>query len=99
MMVTFISQCEKNALPKTRRVLDAFAEGLYGGTGKQFNYKLLEKLPEDKLYFIAGGINPKNVKMVIRETMPFAVDVCSGIESVPGKKSLNRMVKFFKEVV
>ncbi|HEY8095451.1 MAG TPA: type I-F CRISPR-associated helicase Cas3f [Methylobacter sp.] len=25
MMVTFVSQCEKNALPKTRRVLDAFA--------------------------------------------------------------------------
>jgi CRISPR-associated endonuclease/helicase Cas3 len=26
MMVTFISMCEKNALPKSRRVLDAFAE-------------------------------------------------------------------------
>ena len=25
-MVTFISQCEKNALKKTRRVLDAFAD-------------------------------------------------------------------------
>lgn len=25
MMVTFVSQCEKNALPKTRRVLDSFA--------------------------------------------------------------------------
>lgn len=25
MMVIFISQCEKKALPKTRRVLDAFA--------------------------------------------------------------------------
>ncbi len=25
MMVTFVSQCEKNALKKTRRVLDAFA--------------------------------------------------------------------------
>lgn len=25
MMVTFVSECEKNALPKTRRVLDAFA--------------------------------------------------------------------------
>ncbi|AHF01508.1 CRISPR-associated protein Cas3 [Thiomicrospira aerophila AL3] len=25
MMVTFVSQCEKNALPKTRRILDSFA--------------------------------------------------------------------------
>ena len=26
MMVTFVSQCEKKALNKTRRVLDAFAD-------------------------------------------------------------------------
>lgn len=32
MMVTFISQCEKNALPKTRRVLDAFADRIGDNT-------------------------------------------------------------------
>jgi len=32
MMVTFISQCEKNALPKTRRVLDAFADRIGSNT-------------------------------------------------------------------
>ncbi len=32
MMVTFISQCEKNALRKTRRVLDAFAERIGDNT-------------------------------------------------------------------
>ena len=29
MMVTFVSQCEKNALKKTRRVLDAFANRIH----------------------------------------------------------------------
>ena len=32
MMVTFISQCEKNALKKTRRVLDAFANRIGDNT-------------------------------------------------------------------
>ena len=31
-MVTFISQCEKNALKKTRRVLDAFADRIGDNT-------------------------------------------------------------------
>ncbi|WP_199609218.1 type I-F CRISPR-associated helicase Cas3f [Flocculibacter collagenilyticus] len=32
MMVTFVSQCQKNALPKTRRVLDAFANRIGDNT-------------------------------------------------------------------
>ena len=32
MMVTFVSQCEKNALPKTRRILDAFANRIGDNT-------------------------------------------------------------------
>ena len=32
MMVTFVSQCEKNALKKTRRVLDAFADRIGSNT-------------------------------------------------------------------
>ncbi|GAC19768.1 type I-F CRISPR-associated helicase Cas3f [Paraglaciecola arctica] len=32
MMVTFVSQCEKNALKKTRRVLDAFADRIGDNT-------------------------------------------------------------------
>ena len=37
MMVTFISQCDKKALNRTRRVLDAFPTGSAIGLGKQFN--------------------------------------------------------------
>jgi len=32
MMVTFVSECEKNALKKTRRVLDAFANRIGNNT-------------------------------------------------------------------
>ena len=51
MMVTFVSQCEKKALPKTRRVLDAFANRIGSRTwqtvitneGQQAVKKLLRK--------------------------------------------------------
>lgn len=51
MMVTFVSQCEKKALPKTRRVLDAFANRIGNRTwqtvitneGLQAVKKLLRK--------------------------------------------------------
>ena len=32
MMVTFISECEKKALARTRKVLDAFADRIGGNT-------------------------------------------------------------------
>lgn len=32
MFVTFISQCEKKAIPRTRRVLDAFADRIGDNT-------------------------------------------------------------------
>lgn len=32
MMVIFVSECEKNALKKTRRVLDAFADRIGNNT-------------------------------------------------------------------
>jgi hypothetical protein len=35
MIVTFISQCEKKAIPRTRRVLDAFADRIGITLGKQ----------------------------------------------------------------
>ncbi len=56
MMVTFVSQCEKNALKKTRRVLDAFANRIGDNTwqtvitndGLQTVKKLLRKTASKK---------------------------------------------------
>ena len=56
-----------------------------GGTGKAFDWSLIP--PEiagekgEKPYFLAGGINPDNVKEAIRCTKAFAMDVSSGVET------------------
>ena len=56
MMVTFVSQCEKNALKKTRRVLDAFANRIGDNTWQTL-------ITEDGL---------ETVKRMLRKTLPMA---------------------------
>ena len=79
-------------------LLDAFKEGEFGGTGKSFDFSALKKLNDRSRLFIAGGLNPANVAKVVKEFKPFAVDVASGVEERPGKKSFAKMKKFINEV-
>lgn len=50
-----------------------------GGTGQHFDWGLIGETT--KPYFLAGGLDPKNVAAAIIETTPFAVDVSSGVET------------------
>lgn len=68
-------------------LLDGFHGRQYGGTGKKFSWGLLRHAKIKKRIFLAGGLNPGNIAGAIRAGRPYAVDVCSGVESRPGKKS------------
>ncbi|MFH1845306.1 MAG: phosphoribosylanthranilate isomerase, partial [bacterium] len=48
--------------------------------------------------FLAGGLTPENVATAVGRVQPFAVDVCSGIESRPGQKDLPAVSRFIAEV-
>lgn len=78
-------------------MLDSFKEGLYGGTGKRFDWKIAKNLDNKKL-FLSGGLNPSNVKLAIKKVNPYAVDVCSGVETYPGKKDFGEMKKLISAV-
>jgi len=73
-------------------LLDAFSPDAYGGTGNTFDWTLIKGLP--KRIFLAGGITPDNVAEAIR-TGVYGIDVCSGIESSPGKKDHDKMRRLF----
>ena len=47
--------------------------------------------------FLAGGLNPGNVREAIRRVDPFGIDVASGVEKSPGRKDLDAVARFVEE--
>jgi len=70
--------------------------GLYGGTGKSFDWNLLAKRRPGIPAVLAGGLRPENVVDAIAIARPDAVDVASGIEAEPGRKDHAAMAAFFE---
>lgn len=70
-----------------------------GGTGRVHNWQLSRKIVEQVKIpvFLAGGLNPSNVKQAIDEVMPFGVDICSGVRS-DGKLDPQKLEAFFNEI-
>lgn len=67
-------------------LLDGFDRRRRGGTGKAFDWSMIPRGKMRTRIFLAGGITPENVADAIRVARPYAIDVCSGVESAPGKK-------------
>lgn len=78
-------------------LLDTYDRKQYGGTGKQFDWRLLGHVDIDKRIFLAGGITPENAPQAV-QTGVYGIDVCSGIESKPGKKDHKKMEALFENI-
>lgn len=76
-------------------LLDAFRPDKYGGTGTSFDWNIIGHI--GKRVFLAGGITPDNAATAV-ELGVYGIDVCSGIESEPGKKDHRKMKKLFKNI-
>lgn len=85
-------------------LLDSRDSGYTGGTGKENNWKMCRELIKltNKPVFIAGGLNPENVKSAIEETKPYGADVSTGISCYSesylrkDRKDANKIEKFIK---
>jgi phosphoribosylanthranilate isomerase len=71
-------------LPKNDTLL---IDGLDPGSGQAFDWTALEvsKL-EGRRWLLAGGLNPDNVGVAVRQLKPWCVDVSSGVEASAGIK-------------
>ena len=76
-------------------LLDAFDPKKYGGTGLSFDWNIIGNI--SKRVFLAGGITADNVKKAV-DLGIYGIDVCSGIESKPGKKDHAKMRKLFDKI-
>ncbi len=78
-------------------LLDAWLEGVPGGTGKTFDWSLAAlQLPLPVV--LAGGLNAGNVREAIVAIRPAAVDVSGGVELRPGVKDCEKIKQFISAV-
>ncbi len=68
-----------------------------GGTGRVHNWALSRKIVEQSKIpvFLAGGLNPDNVKSAIEQVQPFGLDLCSGVRT-DKKLDPKKLDAFFK---
>jgi phosphoribosylanthranilate isomerase len=78
-------------------LLDAWQEGVPGGTGRTFDWALAnEQLPLPMV--LAGGLDEVNVGDAIGGLRPWAVDVSGGVEASPGIKDAEKIQRFVAAV-
>ena len=78
-------------------LLDAYIEGVPGGTGQRFDWRLIPQslsLP----IVLSGGLDADNVSDAIAQVRPWAVDVSSGVEASKGIKDAKKIEQFIRGV-
>ena len=84
--------CERTFPSAAALLLDAPSEA-YGGSGKAFDWT---RIPRDRKrrIVLAGGLNEGNVGAAVVSVRPYAVDVSTGVEEAPGRKSAAKIEAF-----
>jgi len=66
-----------------------------GGSGRAFDWRLIERHPELRRGLVAGGIGPQNAREA-RRLGGYAIDVGSSLDERPGRKSPEKIATFFE---
>lgn len=77
-------------------LFDTASSDLEGGTGKQFDWKVLSKAKIEKPFFLSGGIGVDDVAKLKSFKHPdyYAVDINSKVEKEPGVKDMALVLQF-----
>jgi len=76
-------------------LLDTRQAGSYGGTGRAFEWSLVNRDAFNSPLILSGGLTPENVLDGIEIVRPDAVDVNSGVEASPGVKDRAKLERLF----
>ncbi|MDP2728607.1 MAG: phosphoribosylanthranilate isomerase, partial [Dehalococcoidia bacterium] len=83
--------------PGTLFLLDTHMPGVYGGTGRTWEWERAALLAQRYHILVAGGLTPENVAPAVRATRPWGVDVSSGVET-NGTKDETKIREFIEAV-
>jgi phosphoribosylanthranilate isomerase len=78
-------------------LLDTGNAGVFGGTGRVFDWAKAREIALRYPVIVAGGLTPDNVSELISKVHPFGVDVSSGVES-GGVKDPEKIKNFIRAV-
>jgi tryptophan synthase beta chain len=79
-------------------LLDSYSKTMFGGTGSVFNWNEIPvHIPREKL-ILAGGITIENINQALTTVQPAVIDVASGAETAPGRKSIEKMKLLVEKV-
>jgi phosphoribosylanthranilate isomerase len=74
----------------------------FGGTGVTSDWDIVKGLMDSVRgtvpIWLAGGINPENVGEALDRVDPVGIDLCSGVEAMPGKKDPGKVHAFMKAI-
>jgi len=82
--------------PSDAVVVDARTKTQRGGTGKTVDWKLAARLAHKRKLVLAGGLREHNIQQAIKEVQPAIIDVCSGVEKLPGEKDPDKLTRFIR---
>ncbi len=77
-----------------RLLFDTAVDGRSGGTGRSFDWALLDGHADLPRSLVAGGLNPDNIRAAAK-LGAFALDVGSGVEAAPGRKDPAKLAALF----
>lgn len=76
----------------------------HGGTGRKFDWNILQKLHINKPYFLSGGIDDKDIADIHSLTNSdagkylFSLDINSKFEITPGVKDVEKIRRFMQQL-
>lgn len=72
----------------------------HGGSGKTFDWKILENYKLNKPYFLSGGIDLEHAAAIskIEDSRLYALDINSRFEIEPGVKDVHKIGEFFAKL-
>jgi phosphoribosylanthranilate isomerase len=99
--VPFVIQAFAAGSPSLERARDHGADvvlidAAQPGSGKVFDWTLVDQAPMGVRVLLAGGLTPANVGTAIEQVEPWGVDVSTGVEREPGRKDPVKLREFIE---